>query len=464
MPLINELLKYSNENFVETGTYKGESVELALNNGFKNIYSIELSQVFYYDCVKKFINNQNVKLFQGNSRYDLHKIIKNINSPITFWLDGHWSGVPNVGCDKDILCPVIYELEQIHDHHLNTHTIMIDDIRLMDGSHFLVTKEEICNKILEINPNYILKFYDTQYSKEDILVAYINPDISSHIVPIKKCIHRYLTEHKSLHIYPGFGDFIRGTIALYEYSKIYNFHLYIDNSHPIFNYFCENKDIIKTNFKDNDTLELLPNMHYNIIDINLQNLFIKNKSFYVLTNAFYTKDENRMVVNFGEITKDCKQFLKNILSPNEVLNNSITNVYNNLGIDLQKGYSIIHLRIGDNYLINNVFDEYTFNIINEKIHNLLEEHKNNNKNTQFILMTDAESMGIQFKLKNPSLFYWNNIKTHFAVVNNNQSIIDTLTDFFIMSKSNEMFCYAFNGVSGFSKFISLIYDIPYNMI
>jgi hypothetical protein len=467
MPLIDEVLIYKNDYFVETGSYKGDAIEIALNNGFKNVYSIELSQVFYYDCIKRFIRNPNVKLFQGNSRYDLHKLISNINSPITFWLDGHWSGTPNVGCDKDVLCPIIYELDQIDNHHLKTHTIMIDDMRLMNGTDFEVTKDEICKKIMEINPNYIFKYYDTQYSREDILVAFINPELISnkktHIVRRNKCIHRYLTEHKTLYIYPGFGDFIRGTITLFEYSKKYDFDFYIDDSHPIFKYFKKNNKIIKTDIKDKDTLELLPNMYYNIIDINLQNLFIKNKSFNILTNAFYTRDENGEVINFGEISNDCKLFLKDILTPNEELNNKINNVYDILGIDINKGYNVIHLRLGDSCLIYNEYNENILNIMSEKIRSLLEQDENQNK--QFILITDSESMGDQLKIKNPSLFYWNNQKIHFGHLKNNElSVENTLADFFIMSKSNAMFCYAFNGVSGFSKFISLIYDISYIMI
>ena len=111
MPFLNELLQYKNDYFIETGTYQGETVDIAVNNSFKNVYSMELSDVFYENCVKRFIYNKNVKIFKGNSRYDLYKIISNINVPITFWLDSHWSGVPDVGCDKELLCPLLHELE-----------------------------------------------------------------------------------------------------------------------------------------------------------------------------------------------------------------------------------------------------------------------------------------------------------------------------------------------------------------
>jgi hypothetical protein len=66
--LNNELLKYKNDYFIETGTYQGETLDIVINNGFKNVYSIELSEVFYYNCVKKFIKNQNVKIFVKRNR------------------------------------------------------------------------------------------------------------------------------------------------------------------------------------------------------------------------------------------------------------------------------------------------------------------------------------------------------------------------------------------------------------
>jgi len=106
-------------------------------------------------------------------KYDLFGIIEPIKKPITFWLDSHWSGTPDVGCDKETICPILYELQQIKRHPIKTHTIMIDDIRLMDNIHFPVTVEEIVAHIFEINPNYKISPYDDEYALGDVLVACI---------------------------------------------------------------------------------------------------------------------------------------------------------------------------------------------------------------------------------------------------------------------------------------------------
>jgi hypothetical protein len=47
----------------------------------------------------------------------------------------------------------------------------------------------------------------------------------------------------------GFGDFIRGTIALYNYSKMYNYELFIDDSHDIFKFFLKNSKLIKNDLE-----------------------------------------------------------------------------------------------------------------------------------------------------------------------------------------------------------------------
>ena len=138
MPFIDELLIYMNKVFVETGTFQGDTIHKIANNTkyVQKIISLELSDVFFKRCTERFKNNENIHIFKANSKTDLLNIIKDIDEPITFWLDSHWSGTHDVGCDELIICPIIHELEQIRQHNINTHTIMIDDIRLMNLSKY----------------------------------------------------------------------------------------------------------------------------------------------------------------------------------------------------------------------------------------------------------------------------------------------------------------------------------------
>lgn len=182
MPFIDTLFTYiKNPTFLETGTYQGDTIYRIVNSSACNpscIISLELSDVFFNRCTERFADNSRVKIYKGNSKYDLYDIIKNIETPITFWLDSHWSGTQDVGCDAVTVCPIIEELEQIQKHSIKTHTIMIDDIRLMNSSTdrssgFPVKLEEILSKLYKINPAYTIQYYDDFTSNNDILVAYI---------------------------------------------------------------------------------------------------------------------------------------------------------------------------------------------------------------------------------------------------------------------------------------------------
>lgn len=185
MPFIDPLLKYVNNVFLETGTFQGDTIYRVANNNICNpqkIISLEMSDIFFNNCVKRFKDNSNIFLHLANSKYDLYDIIKNIDSHITFWLDGHWSATPNVGCDAETICPILEELQQIKQHNIKTHTIMIDDIRLMNLNEnkfngFPVSIKQIIDIILEINPNYIIKYYDDDWASKDILVAYIDHQV-----------------------------------------------------------------------------------------------------------------------------------------------------------------------------------------------------------------------------------------------------------------------------------------------
>ena len=386
-----------------------------------------------------------IQMYKANSKYELYNIIKDINCPITFWLDSHWSGVANIGCDPETLCPILYELEQIKHHPIKTHTIMIDDIRLMDNIHFPVTLEEITKKILEINPNYIIKYYDDYTAKKDILVAYIEN---------KFCIHKYLTICKTNPQPPGFGDFLRGTIALYNFSEIYNYKLYLDSEHPIFKFLKPNKIFTINNM---DIIELLPPLSYTDIYNRIKQLFESNNSFSIMTNSFYTIKNNNLI-NYGKISENCKNYLKDILFPSIEIEDKIKYIFNSIyNIDINSDYKIIHLRLGDYYLHNNIFDNNLYNSYYQKIYNLV----NNNINTKYILISDSSNIAKELKINIKQLYYWDNIKIHLGDLKNNiDGIFDTLIDFFIMSKSNEILS---NG-SGFSIVISEIYDINYTYI
>jgi hypothetical protein len=162
--------KYPHNYLVETGSHTGNGIETALQAGFPNVVSLELADVYYEMCLHRFAGNSKVTLMKGDSAIILKDAIVQINEPITFWLDGHYSAGDTA---KGLFfCPLIAELEQIKNHPIKTHTILIDDIRCWtpENPEVAFNTEALRMKLLEINPAYKLIMEDG-YVPQDILVA-----------------------------------------------------------------------------------------------------------------------------------------------------------------------------------------------------------------------------------------------------------------------------------------------------
>jgi hypothetical protein len=169
MPASKELFeKYLNPVWIETGSYHGDGIQQAIDAGFKSIYSIELGFELYQRCCARFRDIPNVILIHGDSHLIMDDLLSTINKPMTFWLDGHFSGGDTVIGKYN--SPLMQELDCIGRHFIKTHTIMIDDLRIWQkGSHGFdvpMLKE----KLLLINPDYKL-ILEEGLIPDDILVA-----------------------------------------------------------------------------------------------------------------------------------------------------------------------------------------------------------------------------------------------------------------------------------------------------
>ena len=151
--------RFPNYYFVETGTWTGNGIRLALRAKFPEIHSIEIDKGTYHIAKKCFASHKNVFLYLGDSGKDLWNIIKNLNTPITLWLDGHCDQAYPSDDEKNT--PLLEELDQIKRHPIKNHTIIIDDMHCCNTLLFdYLTREQIAAKVKEINPNYTIYFID----------------------------------------------------------------------------------------------------------------------------------------------------------------------------------------------------------------------------------------------------------------------------------------------------------------
>jgi hypothetical protein len=164
--------KYNNGYFIETGSHLGNGIQQALDAGFKKVISIELSDKYFTHCENRFKDNDNVKIVKGDSFKVLPEVIKDIDEPITFWLDGHHS------CGDTALgehwAPLMQELDVIKSHDVKNHTILIDDMRCWEEPNEVhgFYKDDIFEKLKEINPDYKLS-YEHGNQADDVLAAHL---------------------------------------------------------------------------------------------------------------------------------------------------------------------------------------------------------------------------------------------------------------------------------------------------
>jgi len=168
---------YDCNTFIETGTAKGEGVQLAIAHGFTDIFSIEANPDTWRAANERFISVPNVQILLGDSRVVLPDLLHGIDGKACFWLDAHWStGEPELGNGVS-KCPLLDELTQIGKHHNKNHTIMIDDIRYFRRSGLpkwgCILLADILDAIMQINRRYCARLEDTDFPL-DALIAWIH--------------------------------------------------------------------------------------------------------------------------------------------------------------------------------------------------------------------------------------------------------------------------------------------------
>ena len=150
-------IKYNLRIFVETGTYRGDMVE-AMRGCCDHIYSIELSETLYQDCLSRFRGIPGIELIHGDSGVELGTLIKQIRRPALFWLDGHYSGGITARGTKDT--PIMQELAHILSAPDMGHVIIIDDARCFGTYEGYPAISELCQYIQSKRPNTQIDIQD----------------------------------------------------------------------------------------------------------------------------------------------------------------------------------------------------------------------------------------------------------------------------------------------------------------
>ena len=115
-------------NFVETGTYKGNTSYWAAAH-FEHVFTIEIDPEISRTTASRPDCPKNIRFLVGNSKDVLPEIVGQIQGRSIFWLDGHWCNVTEMG--KDMECPLMEELISLRS--IPDAVILIDDARAFLG-------------------------------------------------------------------------------------------------------------------------------------------------------------------------------------------------------------------------------------------------------------------------------------------------------------------------------------------
>lgn len=156
-------VNYSNI-FIETGTYKGKTVQKALDVGYTDVSSIEADLNLYQHCRFRFIDNGKVKLYYGKSVDVLPSILDKLKHRAIFWLDAHVTELDSEGY-KDFKEKGIESDYHQHTCLLKELSLILshrkDHIILIDDQHGTDNMSEVYKKMIkDANSDYQFVWYD----------------------------------------------------------------------------------------------------------------------------------------------------------------------------------------------------------------------------------------------------------------------------------------------------------------
>ena len=247
-------------------------------------------------------------------------------------------------------------------------------------------------------------------------------------------------------------------------KKIFCFQSIGNQTYKIFS--CLNKEDISESISNNISFFEKKNYKYftnnNIIDYYYYN--IDNDIFkFIKQIETYDKHKYLYLVNHPDETRILEQHkikIRELFEPVYELQMKIDDMLTSLNLIKYK-YKIIQIRLNDDSFKGgyiNFTDKQTINIINT-----INAIKKTTTDDIFLLCSNIV-------FKKHIIQQTPNIKTIFSEISHigeskiitNDSLINTLIDFYIMSYSNHIYSFSvYEHGSGFSKWCAVMYNIPY---
>ena len=168
--------QYPGKTYVETGIWRGDSLQMAINTGYKNVIGIDNDPECIEFCKNRFdIHGKpgklRPKLILGDSATMLYDVCKDIDGKITFLFDAHWQFLE--GTEKgDNPFPLLDELAQVWKLDRSDHTLIIDDWHIFYTDRVGYSKERVRAVIMSINDDYTIRYFANPVI-DNLIVAHV---------------------------------------------------------------------------------------------------------------------------------------------------------------------------------------------------------------------------------------------------------------------------------------------------
>ena len=249
----------------------------------------------------------------------------------------------------------------------------------------------------------------------------------------------------------GLGDLLRGSIILHNLSQKLNFRFIVDTQfHPITNFLISNSheysDYVFQNKNSIINLVNTPNVIDTIKKILLHPDSII-KPILLTCNVMENITQNAHTVSF----------IRNFLNPTEEFKTQFNSMCSEFKIT--RNYSILHLRLGDDELVQNTINIEKYN----QTLPIIDAHVHPNEN--ILIIADSFAFKQYLRKVRPHLAHriipTKPIHLSHSTEKDTQMIKETLFDLFLLINSKTIKTYTIYGwVSGFAQWVSHVFNIP----
>jgi hypothetical protein len=263
----------------------------------------------------------------------------------------------------------------------------------------------------------------------------------------------------------GIGDFIRGSYFLMQFCKENNLFYNINMlNHPISQFLeiYQNKQpLIYKNINQFQLTNFNPSISDDNILTNIYDHTINNDFIYFLKDqSVYNKNIYTYIISYPSIiiAEEHKTQMQDLLKPTKYLSLLVDEQLTNLKL-IEKEFSIIHVRYGDNYLIKNESDIKLSHL--KTIKQTIDYLDPTNK---ILLVSD------NIIIKNILTKLYPRIVTHFNEITHTgegfqldtNKLKNTMIDFYLFSRAKNVYAFSvYKHGTGFSKWATETYSVPY---